>query len=50
MAPVAAYSKCCRHACKAHAVTENGDPIDGTIKVCKQCHAHMMAPSARTRT
>jgi hypothetical protein len=36
MAPVAAYSTCCRHACKAHAVKDNGDPIDGNNKVCKQ--------------
>jgi len=40
-------SKCFHHACKAHAVKENGEPIDGNNKVCKQCHAHMMAPSAR---
>jgi hypothetical protein len=56
MAPVAACSTCCRHACEAHAVTENGDPIDGNNKVCKlpraqdgtkRTHAHMMAQSAR---
>ena len=36
MAPVASCSTCCRHACKAHAVKDNGDPIDGNNKVCKQ--------------
>ena len=43
----ASCSKCFHHACKAHAVKENGEPIDGNNKVCKQCHAHIMAPSAR---
>jgi hypothetical protein len=40
---------CCRHACKGHAVKENGEPIDG--KVWQAMHImHMMAASARTRT
>ena len=43
MAPIASCSTCCRNACKARAVKENGDPIANAT-------AHMMAPSARTRT
>jgi hypothetical protein len=48
MAPVASCSTCCRHACKAHAVKDNGDPIEQGLQA--NATAHMMAPSARTRT
>jgi hypothetical protein len=41
------WSKCFHNACHAHATKPNGEPLDGTNKICVACHARMMEPGPR---